>query len=144
MNPKVGIWIDHEKAVIVTASLEGVTVKTLESEAGPHARYSARSAYPNADGPQTATGEEKSGRGEKKYGNRYNEQLQRYYDKVIRQIGHPLALFIFGPGEAKLQLQERLGHSKVLSEHLVDVDTTDKLTDPQIVAKVKEHYGVDR
>jgi hypothetical protein len=32
--------------------------------------------------------------------------------------------------------------SKALSECIVGIETTDKLTDPQIVAKVKEHYGI--
>jgi len=32
----------------------------------------------------------------------------------------------------------------VLPEPIVEVETADKLTDPQIVAKVKEHYGIDR
>jgi hypothetical protein len=54
------------------------------------------------------------------------------------------ALLLFGPGEAKLQLKDRLGRSKVPSESIVAVESTDKLTDPQIVAKVKEHYGVAR
>jgi hypothetical protein len=58
--------------------------------------------------------------------------------------GQPEPLLILGPGEAKLQLQERLSHSKALSESIVGIETTDKLTDPQIVAKVKEHYGIDR
>ncbi len=35
MNHKAGIWIDHKKAVAVSASASGVTVKTLESEVGP-------------------------------------------------------------------------------------------------------------
>jgi CRP/FNR family transcriptional regulator, cyclic AMP receptor protein len=39
MNDKVGIWIDHKKAVIVSTSGDRVTAKTLESEVGPHARY---------------------------------------------------------------------------------------------------------
>jgi hypothetical protein len=30
------------------------------------------------------------------------------------------------------------------SESIVAVESTDKLTDPQIVAKVKEHYGIAR
>ena len=144
MKPKVGIWIDHGKAVIVTATLAGVTTKTLESEAGPHARYSGRAAYPDADGPQTGTGERKGGGGEKKYENRYGEHLDRYFDEVIDQIGQPMALFIFGPGEAKGQLQKRLSHSKALSEVVVSSETTDKLTDHQIVAKVKDHFGIDR
>jgi hypothetical protein len=31
-----------------------------------------------------------------------------------------------------------------LSESVVTVESADKLTDPQIVAKVKEHYGIPR
>jgi hypothetical protein len=66
------------------------------------------------------------------------------YDEVISQLGAPDALLLFGPGEAKLQLKDRLGRSKVMSESIVAVESTDKLTDPQIVAKVKEHYGIAR
>jgi hypothetical protein len=137
MNHKVGVWIDHKKAVIVSASVDGVTATTLESEIGPHARYSGRAGYPTPDGPQ-------DGRGEKTYEERYDQHLDRYYDEVIGQLGHPDALLIFGPGEAKLQLKERLSRFKAFSEHVVQVETADKLTDPQIVAKVKEHYGIAR
>ena len=91
---------------------------------------------PTADGP-------KDGGGEKKYEERFGQQLDRY-DEVINQLGQPEAVLIFGPGEAKLQLKERLSRSKALSERIVGIETTDKLTDPQIVAKVKEHYGIDR
>ncbi len=137
MNHKVGIWIDHKKAVIVSTSADRVTTKIVESEVGPHARYSGRAGYPTSDGP-------KDGRGEKKYEERYDQHLDRYYDEVISQLGQPEAILIFGPGEAKLQLRERLSHSKTVSEHMVGIETTDKLTDPQIVAKVKEHYRIDR
>jgi hypothetical protein len=132
MSHKVGIWIDHKKAVIVSASADRVTARTVESEVGPHARYSGRAGYPTPDGP-------KDGGGEKKYEERYGQHLDRYYDEVISQLGQPEAVLIFGPGEAKLQLEERLSRSKALSEHIVGIETTDKLTDPQIVAKVKEH-----
>ena len=137
MNHKVGIWIDHKKAVIVFASADRVTVKTLTSEVGPHARYSGRAGYPTPDGPQ-------EGGGEKSYEKRYDQQLDRYYDEVVSQLEEPEALLIFGPGEAKLQLKERLSRSTALSECAVEVETADKLTDPQIVAKVKDHYGYDR
>jgi hypothetical protein len=128
MNHKVGIWIDHKKAVIVSASANRITAETLESDVGSHARYS---------GPQ-------DGGGEKQYEERYSQHLDRYYDKVISHLGQPEALLIFGPGEAKLQLKERLSSSNALAGRLVGIETTDKLTDPQIVAKVKEHYGIDR
>lgn len=52
MNDKVGIWIDHRKAVIVFVSAGDVTAKTVASDVGPHARYSGRAGYPTADGPR--------------------------------------------------------------------------------------------
>ena len=95
----------------------------------------ARGGYPTPDGPQ-------DGRGEKKYEERYGQHLDRYYDDVISQLGQPESLLIFGPGEAKLQLRERLSRSKSLSERVEEIETTDKLTDAQIVAKVSEHFGM--
>ena len=133
MDHNVGIWIDHKKAVIVSASAGHVTAKTLESDVGPHTRYSGRAGYPTPDG-------QKGGRGEKKFEERRAHHLDQYYDEVITEVGHPDALLIFGPGEAKLELKERLSRSKELSARIVGVETTDKLTDPQIIAKVKKHY----
>ena len=128
MNQQIGIWIDHSSAVIVSMSDSQVTTKTLESGVDQHPRYSG----------QRGAG------GEKKYEQRHEEQLDRYYDRVIGEVGRPEALLLFGPGEAKLELKERLGRSKQLSDCVVDLDTVDKLTEPQIVAKVKQHFAVAR
>lgn len=128
MDHKVGIWIDHKKAVIVFASADHGTAKTVESDVGSHPRYSDQ-------GHQE---------GETKYEARNREHLDRYYDDVISQLGQPEALLIFGPGEAKLQLRERVGRAQALPEGAIEIETTDKLTDGQIVAKVKEHYKIDR
>ena len=124
MDHKVGIWIDHKKAVIVFASAEPVTAKTVESDVAGHPHYS---------------GAQHQG-GEKKYEASNREHLDRYYDGIIEQLRQPEALLIFGPGEAKLQLKERLGRVKALAECVVEIETADKLTDAQIVAKVKEHW----
>jgi hypothetical protein len=122
------VWIDHKKAVIVSIAEGRVTTRTLASDVEPHPHYAGS----------------QEGGGEKKYEERHNLRLDQYYDEVISQIGQPDALLLFGPGEAKLQLKDRLGHSRASSHCLVAVESTDKLTDPQIVAKVKEHYGIAR
>ena len=128
MSHDVGVWIDHKKAVIVSIVAGEVTTRTLTSDVGAHPHYSGS----------------REGGGEKKYEERHNQDLDRYYDDVIDHLGKPDALLVFGPGEAKQQLKERLGGSKELSESMVAVESTDKLTDPQIVAKVKEHYRIAR
>ena len=124
----VGVWIDHKKAVIVSIAAGEVSTRTLTSNIGAHPHYSGS----------------QEGGGEKKYEERYNQDLDRYYDDVIGQLGQPDTVLLFGPGEAKLQLEQRLGRSHGSSRMIVAVETADKLTDPQIVAKVKGHYGVAR
>ncbi len=128
MRQDVGVWIDHKKAVIVSIAAGDVTTRTLQSDVEGHPHYS---------------GSLERG-GERKYEVRHDQHLDRYYDQVIGQLGTPDALLLFGPGEAKLQLKERLGRSAVASDRVVAVESTDRLTDPQIVAKVKAHYGLAR
>lgn len=128
MNQHVGIWIDHKTAMIVSVSRGHVATKTLASNIDAHPRYSGQ----------------EGGGGEKKYELRHREQLDHYYDTVIRQLARPEGILIFGPGEAKLELRERLGRSKVFSECVVNLETADKLTDAQIVATVKEHFAIAR
>lgn len=128
MGQDVGVWIDHKRAVIVSLVAGEATSRTLESDVRAH---------PHFAGSQ-------EGGGEKKYEERFNQQLDRYYDDVIAQIGKPDALLLFGPGEAKQQLKERLSHSKAFLGSAVTLESADKMTDPQIVAKVKEHFDIAR
>ena len=67
MNRLAGVWIDHKKAVIVSASEGRVTTRTLESDVGAHPHF----------------GGQQDGGGEKKYEERHRERLERYYDEVL-------------------------------------------------------------
>jgi hypothetical protein len=128
ISKQVGVWIDHRKAVIVSASGDDAGVQTLQSDVGSHTRYSSPSDH----------------EGERRYEERHRQRLERYYDEVIRQLGQPEALLIFGPGEAKLELQARLSASKAFARIPVTVETADVATDAQIVARVKDHFDLSR
>jgi stalled ribosome rescue protein Dom34 len=127
MNHNAGVWIDHKRAVIVSVSAGRATTTIVESEVGAHPRYSGQ---PGAGG-------------EKKYEARHGQHLDEYYDEVIRHLAEPEELLIIGPGEAKLELRKRLERSKSRAKPTIDVETADKLTDPQIVARVKDHFGIE-
>jgi hypothetical protein len=122
-----GIWIDHKRAVIVTAAAEHVASETVNSDVPAHPHYAGQ----------------QDGGGEKKYEERRAHQLNRYYDAVISRVTAPEGLLIFGPGEVKLELEKRIRSSTQVA-CAIDVETTDKLTDPQIVARVTEHFAVGR
>ena len=128
MTDKVGIWIDHERAIIVFASQDHIRTQTLESRVEGHPRY----------------GGQQDGGGEKKYEERHREHLERFYDDVIGHLADADELLILGPGEAKLELNARLNRSKANPRRTIEIETADKLTDPQLVAKVQGHFGMAR
>jgi hypothetical protein len=68
MSHDVGVWIDHKKAIIVSIAAGEVSTRTLTSDIGAHPLYSGS----------------QEGGGEKKYEQRHNQDLDQYYDDVIR------------------------------------------------------------
>jgi hypothetical protein len=64
--------------------------------------------------------------------------LNSYYDEVISSLWNAGAILILGPGEAKTELKRRI-ETNNLKGRIVDVETVDKMTDRQIVAKAREH-----
>jgi stalled ribosome rescue protein Dom34 len=124
MKRKVGLWIDHKKAVIFSLSDEGAEIKRISSEMEKHVRFSG--------GAQEESGEDQRDK-------RFTGHLNKYYDEVISYIRNAESILIFGPGEAKRELKERLENEK-LHGNIVGVETVDKMTDNQIVAKVRQRF----
>jgi len=121
MKKRVGLWIDHKKAVIFSLADEGAEIKRISSELKENVRFSG--------GAQKESAEEHGD-------NRLNGQLNDYYDEVVTYIRHAESILIFGPGEAKVELRKRLENMD-LHGHIVGIETVDKMTDNQIVVKVR-------
>lgn len=124
MKKKAGLWIDHKKAVIFILADEGAEIKRISSELENNARFSG--------GPQKESAEE---HGDK----RLTGHLNDYYDEVVSQIRDAESILIFGPGEAKGELKKRLENME-LHGNIVGIETVDKMTDNQIVAKVRQRF----
>ena len=71
----------------------------------------------------------------------FTGELNIYYDAVIAALRNYDNLLIFGPGEAKQELHKRLLRMK-LGARVAAVQTDDKMTDRQIIAKVRKYFGV--
>jgi stalled ribosome rescue protein Dom34 len=69
----------------------------------------------------------------------YTSHLNKYYDEVIACIREANSILLFGPGEAKGELEKRLA-AKGLGGRVVGFETVDKMTDRQIAAKVRQHF----
>ena len=134
MTSKAGIWIDHRKAVIVTLSPEGEHTTVINSNVEKHPErggdsplkgpYEARQVPADDSRQRALTGE-----------------LNIYYGAVITAIRDCGSVVLFGPGEAKVELHKRLLRLK-LGGRVAAVQTEDKMTDRQVVAKVRAHFGL--
>ncbi len=125
MKRQVGVWIDHRKAVIVMVTDEGEETRLIESNMEKHVRF--------------ASGSSEDGSAESTRDRQFASHLDGYYDKVIASIRDAESILIFGPGEAKGELEKRL-ESKELEGRIVGIETVDKMTDRQIAARVRQHF----
>jgi stalled ribosome rescue protein Dom34 len=129
METEMGLWIDHRQAFIVTLVGQGEEVTRITSDIEKTVRYDA------SHGSHDDTTEIRRDRQDR----RFDEQLNRYYDEIASHLREATSILILGPGEAKVELQERLG-GHGLRNHVVAVNAADKMTDAQIAAEVRQHF----
>lgn len=125
MKSKVGLWIDHRKAVIVTVTDEGEETKQITSDMEKRVRFSS--------------GASEDGSAEDVRDRQFGNHLNTYYDRVIACLREAETIQIFGPGEAKGELETRL-ENEGLKGRIVEMGTVDKMTDRQIAAKVRQPF----
>ncbi len=125
MGKKVGIWLDRNKAVIVSIA-EGITARAIiTSDLEHYALYSK--VVPGDGAPEDPRDR------------RFWNHLGEYYDKIITNIRDAAEIQIFGPEEAKYELQKYL-QAAGLEEYIVSVEDAGKMTDLQITAKVEKRF----
>jgi len=132
MTKNIGLWIDHKKAILVIQSEEGEEVKTIESEVGRHVAYRGAS---HTKAPYSAQYQQ----GDDQLDNKFNEHLNKFYDKVISSLRKAESVLIFGPGEAKRELEKRIVHAKI-KVPVVSVESADKMTERQVASKVRNYF----
>jgi hypothetical protein len=134
MKTTVGLWIDHRKAIIVAVTDKGEETKLIISkvEKQPGRFAGIRSTTPY---------ESQQVRADDSRERKFTGHLNLYYDAVIACIRDAEAILIFGPGEAKGELQKRIKKNN-LGGRIVGIETIDKMSDRQIAAKVRQYFQV--
>jgi len=132
MKKEIGLWLDHREAVIVILTDSGEEIKHITSNNGKHMRYSGSSHSKTPAGLKEVTSEDQRDR---KFGN----DLNKFYDEIIASLRDADAIQIFGPGEAKGELEKRI-EREGLKANILAIEAMDKMTDRQISAKVREHF----
>jgi hypothetical protein len=131
---KAGLWIDHKKAVVVKVAGKKASAKTVKSNMEKHVRLAGGS---RGVLPYLAH----DARSDRKKDDRYEHHLKHYYDRVITMVRSAEEFYIMGPGQAKVELRKEMEKEKELAAKPITLTTVDKMTGPQITAKVKEFFS---
>jgi hypothetical protein len=135
MKTLAGLWIDHREAVVVLLSGEKQETKRITSHVEKQLRRSGRSPSQDRFESQLVPADDSRER-------EFTGHLGNYYDEVISCIRPAEEILLFGPGEAKGELRKRIERNK-LDLRITCFETTDKMTDRQILQKVKRHYSME-
>ena len=133
MRTKVGVWIDHRKAIIIAVTDGGEETGLIVSKVEKHRQRSG-------DSPLTGRYESQKVPADDSRQRTFTGHLNVYYDAVIACLRDAESILIFGPGEAKGELKNRLEGSN-LGGRIARVETVDKMTDRQIAAKVRQYFA---
>ncbi len=130
---KTGIWIDKEKAHIVTIENEREKLTTITSDVeNYHVGGGSKSKSPW--GPQQVVHDSK-------YTDREKHQLKNYFNDIIKIIKNADEIVIFGPAKTNVKLEkEIIKNHKSLAEKIKKVEKSDSMTNNQFIALVKDFY----
>lgn len=125
MNKRVGLWIDRNKAVIVSIANNIEAKRIITSDMEHYVLYST--VVPGDGLPENIRDK------------RFWNHLGEYYDKIIAHIRDAAEIQIFGPDRAKYELETYL-EREGLAGHIVSMEDADKLTDLEIAIKVQKRF----
>jgi hypothetical protein len=125
MKKSVGLWIDRSKAVIVSIAnnIEAKRIITSDME-----HYVLSSTVVPGDGSP-----------ENIRDRRFWNHLDEYYERVIAYIRDATEIQIFGPENAKYELEKHL-ENEGLAVNIVSMEDAGTLSDIQIANKVQKRF----
>lgn len=131
IKSKVGLWIDHRRAIVVTVTEEGEEMTLTVSGVEKQPRRAGTSPFKGHESRQIQPDDRRK--------RSFDGHLNRYYDAVIASIGDASSVLVFGPGVAKGELKNRLAKCKC-GARIASFETADKMTNRQIAAKVRQGF----
>jgi hypothetical protein len=129
-----GVWLDKERAIVVTLYNGDISVNTLLSNM-EHFHIHGGSGTRLKGGPQDVVHDSK-------YLEREKHQLKKYFNNIISEINDADSIVLFGPAETCIKFKKELVlNHKDLSTKIRDVVKTDSMTEGQVKAWVKTFFN---
>ena len=120
----LGIWMDHSIAYLMELTNDTIVTNTIESL--PKLQAKEEDLYYKDESHML---------------NKEQNQLSAYYKKLSDVILDYEEVILFGPTEAKNELFNFLKDNHLFDKIKIEIKTTDKMTENQRHAFVKEYFN---
>jgi len=122
-NKCLGIWMDYSKAHLMQLLPGDIHTQIIES---------------NFTHEEKASSIEKS---EKHMHNKEEGEHLKYFKKIQKEIEKYDDMLLFGPTDAKEELNKLLHEDHINTRVRIEIKTTDKMTENQLYAFVRKHFN---
>lgn len=130
---KIGVWLDKERAIIVTLYNGQISMNTLLSNIDNY-NIQGGSGTRLKGGPQDVIHDSK-------YLEREKHQVKKYFNNIALDIKEANEIVLFGPAETRENFHKELNtYYKNISNKVKDVVKTDSMTMRQVKAWVKTFF----
>lgn len=119
----LGIWMDHSIAHVMDLTNENITSSFIDS-VNLHSEK-----------------QHSLGTSESQTHNKDQRNLSAYYHKLIDEVKKYDNVILFGPTDAKVELFNLIRKENKYENIKIDVKNSDKMTDNQQQAFVKDHFA---
>ena len=133
---QIGVWLDGKEAVLVYLGDGEISREHVTSEIDSQPRYDGEGNQESRFGTQFLSGETKRDRAR-------DQQEEAYLKKLEERLKPYSEVLLFGPAEMKRRLAKRIESGRA-SRISVAVKNSDKLTENQIAAFVREHFQANQ
>ncbi len=128
-----GIWLDKDKAHLVTIENGTETFSTITSNM-EHYNISGGSGTKQKGGPQDVVQDSK-------YLEREKQQLKQYFNAIASQIRESDAIVLFGPADTNEKFGKELHENyNTLSTKIMGIEKADSMTENQVKALVRDFF----
>lgn len=134
---KVGIWLDKEKAQVITLENGNETLSIIPSNI-EHYRIHGGSGTRLKGGPQDVVQDSK-------YLEREKHQTKRYFNEIIETLKDVDRLVLFGPADMDRKLKKELElFHKELDSKVELVEKADSMTQNQTIALIRDAFSINQ
>lgn len=131
MGKNVGVWLDKEKAYLISVNGGKHRIEKIESNVESRVRYEGeKKSYSRIGGAFFNPSKKKT--------KREKHQLNHYLTDLSLKLSGAESILIFGPADVKKELRKVLIKRK--DKPAIYLESAEQMTENQMVARVKDHF----